>query len=351
MLADVAAEDLLSDRAKQLLKALIETHIAEGEPVGSRTLARVSGLDVSPATIRNIMSDLEEAGLIASPHTSAGRIPTAAGYRLFIDSLIQVKSPRPGLVEDFDAQVRSASNIQGMTQSASMLLSNLTRMASVVTLPKAGLVTLRQIEFVRLGDKRVLAVLVLDHGEVQNRVVTLDRDYSRAELERAGNYLTEHCLGLDIRNARRKIFSELKKLREDLDSLMASTIALAEQALAGADDETEDCIVAGQTRLMDYTELSDIERLRQLFDTFNQKRDILHILDRCVRAKGVQIYIGQESGSKVLDVCSVVTAPYSVDGRIVGVLGVIGPTRMAYDRVIPIVDISARLFGAALNSR
>ncbi len=349
--ADAVPENVLSDRAKRLLKALVETHIAEGEPVGSRTLARVSGLDVSPATIRNIMADLEELGLITAPHTSAGRIPTAAGYRLFIDSLLQVKSLQPEVVIDFDSRIRGAQNIQGMMQSASQLLSNLTQMAGVVTLSKASMVTIRQIEFIRIGERRVLAVIVLDHGEVQNRVLLLDRDYSKSELEQAANYLTESCYGLELGQARARILQELKQLREDMNALLASAVALAEQALVTNESTSEDYVVAGQLHLMEYSELSDIDRLRRLFDAFNQRRDILHILDRCVSAKGVQIFIGQESGSKVLDACSVVSAPYTVDGRIVGVLGVIGPTRMAYDRVIPIVDITARLLGAALNSR
>ena len=344
--ADIKA---LSDRARELLKTLIETHISDGQPVGSRTLAKTAGLDVSPATIRNVMSDLEDLGLITSPHTSAGRVPTTAGYRLFVDSMLQTKPLTDVLVNRFKSELDNAHSAPTLTESASSLLSGITQMAGVVTLPKRNTAILEQIEFVRLSEKRVLAVLVMTHGEVQNRVLLLDRDYTRSELQQAANFLNEHFAGLDFVEARRRLITELRQLRADLNSLMAAVIDLGGQALDV--DEPQDYVLVGQTLLMDYDELSDVDKLRQLFEIFSTKNDILHILDRCAGAEGVQIFIGQESGNKVLDDCSVVSAPYSVDGRIVGVLGVIGPTRMAYDRVVPIVDVTARLLGSALNSR
>ncbi len=341
---------MLPERAAQLLKSLIETHISDGKAVGSRTLAKVSGLDVSPATIRNIMADLEEMGLIAAPHTSAGRVPTTAGYRLFVDSMLQTQPINDALLRQLQSQLDTAPDSQALAESASTLLSSITGLAGVVTLPQADVVKLEQIEFVRLSENRVLAVLVLAHGEVQNRVLTLDREYGRAELAEAANYLTEHFGGMDLRGARERLVEDLNALRRDMNHLMEAAIELGEQVLV-SDRPQSDYVMVGQTQLMDYAELSDVEKLRQLFETFSTKRDILHILDRCSRAEGVKIFIGHEAGNKAFDDCSVVTAPYTIDGKIVGVLGVIGPTRMAYDRVIPIVDVTARLLGSTLNSR
>lgn len=343
-------ENQLSDRACQLLKTLVETHISDGQPVGSRTLARVSGLSVSPATIRNIMSDLEEFGLITSPHTSAGRIPTEAGYRLFVDSLLQVEPLQEGVISRYAEQLNHAGDTQALVQSASSLLSGMTQLAGIVTLPRHTNTTIRQIEFMPLSDQRVLAVLVMDGDDVQNRVLKLERDYSRSELEQAANFLTEQFAGLDIMEARKRLTDELQRMRSSLNELMESVLALGEQTFSG-DTQDEDYVLVGATHLMEYAELSSMEKLRKLFEAFNQKRDILHILDRCVDADGVQIFVGHESGYSVLDDYSVVSAPYSVDGEILGVLGVIGPTRMAYDQVIPVVDVTAKLLGAALNSR
>jgi len=239
-----------------------------------------------------------------------------------------------------------------LVDSASQLLSGITQMAGVVTLPKQSAARLEQLEFVKLGEKRVLAVLVFAHGEVQNRVLQLARDYRKSELQSAANYLTEKFSGLDLAQARQELVVELKQIRSDMNQLMDSVMELGGQALgAEGDERPDDYILVGQTLLMGYEELSNIEKLRKLFETFSAKQDILHILDRCTEANGIQIFIGQESGSSVLNDCSVVSAPYSVDGHVVGVLGVIGPTRMAYERVIPVVDVTARLLGAALNSR
>lgn len=346
----ISTSAMLSDRESQLLKSLIETHINEGKAVGSRTLAKVSGLDVSAATIRNVMSDLEEMGLISSMHTSSGRVPTPAGYRVFVDSMLQTQPINDQLLQQVRTELDTATDSQALIESASVMLSSITRLAGIVTLPNTEISTIKQIEFVGLSEKRVLAVLVLAHGEVQNRVLILDREYSRSELQEAANYLTEHFAGLGLNDARRKLVSELQDLRTNMNSLMESAMSLGEQTLAG-DRAQSDYVMMGQTHLMGYEELSDVEKLRKLFDSFSTKSDILHILDRCAAADGMQIFIGQESGNAIFDDCSVVTAPYSVEGSVVGVLGVIGPTRMPYDRVIPIVDLTARLLGAALNSR
>ncbi|HBS27322.1 MAG TPA: heat-inducible transcriptional repressor HrcA [Gammaproteobacteria bacterium] len=339
----------LNERARKLLKTLVHSHINEGQPIGSRALAKSSGLDVSPATIRNVMADLEDMGLISSPHTSAGRIPTSAGYRVFVDTMLQIRPLNEGVVISLEQELGNAADSTSLVKSASELLSSITSMAGVVTLPKTDASVLQQIDFVKLDENRVLAVLVLSHGEVQNRVLTLDKKYSRSELQQASNYLTEEYAGCDLVVARDRLVKELRRIQNDMNSLMESAVTLGGQALA--EDTSQDYVMAGETSLMDYQDLADLKQLRQLFDSFGAKRDILHILDRCTNAEGVQIFIGQESGNKTFDECSVVTAPYSVDGAIVGVMGVIGPTRMDYDKVVPVVDVTARLLGAALNSR
>lgn len=352
MATSLSKDKALNERATLVLKSLIETHINDGQPVGSRTLAKVSGLDVSAATIRNIMSDLENAGYIEAPHTSAGRVPTQAGYRLFIDSLLQVETINQKTVEQYREQLVKASTPQGLVQSASSMIAGITQMAGIVTLPRQNGVLLHQVEFLKLSDNRVLAVLVMSNGDVQNRVLRLERDYERSELEQVANYLTKQFAGSDLIRARELLAGELKSLKQDMNSLMESVLEIGEKALT-SDDESEQSgfVLAGETRLMGYDELSDVQKLRQLFDAFNHKGDILHVLDQCLSARSLQIYIGNESGADALGDCSLVTAPYTADGQIVGVLGVIGPTRMAYDRVIPMVDVTARLLGAALNSK
>ncbi len=346
----MSKDSAISARAGVVLKSLIETHVRDGLPVGSGTLAKVSRLDVSAATIRNIMADLEGAGYIASPHTSAGRVPTAAGYRFFIDSLLEVEPLAGGTIERLRGELSGASNAQELVHSASSLLSGITQMAGMVSLPKVDSAVLSQLELLKLSESRVLAVLVMSNGDVQNRVMRLDRDYSKAELEQVGNYLTEHFSGLCLRQARQRLAEELEALRQDMNALMGAVVELGEQALNIETPEDEALVVEGQTHLMDYAELSDIEKLRQLFEVFNHKGELLHVLERCESAKALQIYIGKESGHASLGDCALVTAPYSVDGDIVGVLGVIGPTRMPYNRVIPVVDITAKLLGAALKS-
>lgn len=342
-------ESQLDTRAKALLRTLIESYIRDGQPVGSRTLARTSGLNVSPATIRNVMADLEEMGLVHAPHTSAGRIPTAAGYRLFVDALLEIRSPSAAEVEALGARFNPGAPTQDLIDTAGTVLSSVTRLAGMVRLPRNRNMALSQIEFLRLGERRVLAILVIDGKEVQNRILELDRDHSPGELQGMANYLNAHLAGQTLQYVRRQLLAEMRSVRRDLDAMMLAAIDLGERAIG--DDEPDDVFVAGETQLLEYNELTDIQRLRQLLEAFHEKREILSILDQCLRADRVQIFIGRESGLEWFEHYSVVTAPYHVDGEVVGVLGVIGPTRMSYDRVIPIVDITARLLGAALNYR
>ncbi|HET8552087.1 MAG TPA: heat-inducible transcriptional repressor HrcA [Gammaproteobacteria bacterium] len=347
----VPADKHLNERARHLLRALVERYIREGQPVGSRMLSRDSGMDVSPATVRNVMADLEDMGFVSSPHPSAGRVPTVKGYRFFVDSLLEVQPLTEGEIKSLrDKLLTNQDNPQILLASTSNLLSAITRMAGVVTLPRRDDPSWRQIEFLPLSDNRVLTILVLNQREVQNRILYLDRSYSADFLRETANYLNEQFSGCSLSEIRTRLVNELRETRASLNEMMLTAVHMAEQVCAG-DAREDSYVMAGETNLMDFAELSEIERLRQLFDAFNEKRDILHLLDQCASAEGVQIFIGEESGYNVLDDLSVVTAPYSVDDRVVGVLGVIGPTRMAYDRVIPIVDITAKLLGAALNSR
>jgi heat-inducible transcriptional repressor len=337
----------LDSRAQQLLKVLIERYIEDGLPVGSRTLARASGLDLSPATIRNIMADLEDMGLLRSPHTSAGRVPTVEGYRLFVDSLLQVKELQPGEIQVFKQQLSADGDEQSLLASASSLLSGITHLAGVVSLPRREQQAIRHIEFLPLSERRVLAIIVVNAGEVLNRILRCERDYDVNELQQVANYLNQHYAGEDLTRVRERLLTELDAVRDSVNRLMHAAIEMMQQLRT--DTRREDLVMAGESNLIGFEELADLPRLRQLFEAFYEKRGILHLLDRCIGAEGVQIFIGSESGFEVLDHCSVVTAPYSIDGQVVGVLGVIGPTRMSYDRVIPVVDVTARLLGAALN--
>jgi heat-inducible transcriptional repressor len=339
----------LSERAQQMLRALIDQYVVEGQPVGSRTLARAAGLKLSPATIRNVMADLEDLGFVASPHTSAGRVPTVLGYRFFVDTLLTVQPLEARAVEQMRAELKSDQAPHDLIEIASSMLSGITRLAGVVTLPKHEHPLFRRVEFMPLSDNRVLAILVTDGEEVQNRVLKTEKTCTPAELQQASNYLNRLLTGKDLDQVRATLLREMQEARSGMNDMMVTAMQMADQVLEK--NRNEDFVMAGQTNLMEFRELCDIEKLRKLFDAFHQKRDILHLLDQCVQGAGIQIFIGEESGYKMLDECSMVTAPYSVDGRVLGVLGVIGPTRMAYDRVIPIVDATARLLGAALNSK
>ncbi len=340
----------ISERAQRLLKALVERYIREGQPVGSRTLARDSRMDLSPATIRNVMADLEELGLITAPHTSAGRIPTVHGYRVFVDSLLTIKPLEEREIMSLKAQIGVAADPKRALHCASALLSEITTMAGVVMIPRRGHVALRQVEFIPLSGNRVLVVLIINDREVQNRVIETSRHYSASELRQAANFLSEEFAGLDLGQIREKLMKELEDVRVSVDQAMRQALEMAQAAFSGEDEADDgDYLLAGQTNLMTYDDMGDKEQLRQLFEAFNHKRDVLQLLDQCINAQGIQIFIGSESGREVFDACSVVTSPYQVEGEVVGVLGVIGPTRMAYGRVIPLVDVTARLLSAALN--
>jgi heat-inducible transcriptional repressor len=341
-------EPPLNERALQLFKTLVERYIRDGEPVGSRTLSRDSVLKLSPATVRNVMADLEECGLLRSPHTSAGRVPTNQGFRFFVDTLLRVEPLERAQVAMLEEQLRPDQNRGALMESASALLSDITHLAGVVMLPRHEHVTLRQVEFLSLSEDQVLVILVVNEREVQNRIIRTGRPYSQAELQQAANYLNGLCAGKDLVTVREEILSELRAARETMNAMMQAAVEMAEKALM-TEPGAEEMVVAGQTNLMDGGELADMEKLRRLFEAFNEKRELLHLLDHSLNARGVQIFIGEESGFNVLDECSVITAPYGSDDEVLGVLGVIGPTRMAYDRVIPVVDITARLLSAALN--
>jgi len=335
---------LPNERAQQLLKVLIQRFIRDGQPVGSRTLSKKSGMDLSPATIRNVMSDLEELGLIAAPHTSAGRIPTPQGYRLFVDSLIRYKPPAQTDIDKLKFQLdRRVSNPETLLDSVSSMLSDVTSLAGVVSVPKGQKAVLRQIEFLSLSENRVLAILVINDREVQNRVLHTEQPQTKDELQRAANYINENYVGKDLDEIRRRLLDDLELTRDSMNQAMMDIISVAQSAMEGAVSPKEEFLVAGETNLMEFAELSDVETLRRLFEAFSTKQFMLNLLDKSISASGVQVFIGRESGYKILDNCSVVTAPYHVDDDHIGVLGVIGPTRMAYDRIVPIGDITARL--------
>jgi heat-inducible transcriptional repressor len=337
---------MLDDRAKTLLKALVERYIADGQPVGSRTLSRASGLELSAATIRNVMADLEDLGLIASPHTSSGRVPTARGYRLFVDTML---TARPLDLDAASAEAAAAQlhpdQPQRVIAQAASLLSSLSSFVGVVTAPRKASV-FHHIEFLRLGERRVLVIIVAPDGDVQNRVIFTARDHSQAELVEATNYLNAHYAGLTIEEVRERLKNEIDALRGEIAALMQAAVQAGE-ALA---ESSEHVVVAGERNLLGVQDFgNDMTSLRRLFDVFEQKTELMRLLDVSSRAEGVRIYIGGESQVVPFEELSVVTAPYEVGGRIVGTLGVIGPTRMPYDRMIQIVDITARLVGNALS--
>lgn len=342
---------MLDERARILLKTLIERYIADGQPVGSRSLSKFSGLDLSAATVRNVMADLEEMGFIASPHTSAGRIPTARGYRLFVDSLLTVDQLGVAQINQMEGQLHpsqlQAQPQQQVINTASQLLSHLTHFAGVVIAPKHVSPSIRQIEFLRLAEKRILLIIVSSKGDVQNRILLTERAYSPSELTQAANYLNQHFAGRDLDQIRLLVKEDLFRLREDLRALSAAALSASDEALSESAPRT---VISGEKNLLEVEEFaSNMKRLRELFDLFEQRTGLLQLLDVSSNADGVQIFIGGESGIASLDECSVIAAPYEVNGKVVGSVGVIGPTRMAYDRVIPIVDITARLLSSALS--
>lgn len=339
----------LDARARQLLRTLIARHIRDGAPVGSQTLAEHAGLKVSPATVRNILADLEELGLLASPHTSAGRIPTAQGYRMFVDSLLQCQPLPASEMQQLRSEL-AGSDTRQLLGSASELLSAMSRFVGVVAAPKPDTLVFRYIDFVTLAPDRVLAILVLHDGSVQNRVLELRRGFEPAVLEQVANYLNAHFAGLPLPQIRRKLLAELRQARDEMQAMLSQAVELAEHAFAPA-EAGGDLLVAGQTRLMGTQGISDVERLRELFEAFARKRDILQLLERTLHAQGVKIFIGEETGIAPLEDVTLVAAPYGRDGEVLGVLGVIGPTRMAYERVIPVVQATAEAVGEAIAAR
>lgn len=329
---------------------LVEQYIQDGRPVGSKSLVNAAKIDVSSATIRNVMSSLEEMGFVESPHTSAGRIPTVQGYRFMVDSLMSAQKLDPGNIQNFEIHLDEKQDRQSLIAGVSEYLSGITSLAGIVTLPRLQQMEFRQVEFLPLDDNRVLAILVTNQQEVQNRVLQLHRQYSKDELGQIAGFLNNQFVGKDLRQIRKNLLHELKAEQKNMDQMMQTAVNMAEELFVD-EDESDDYVLSGELKLMDFEELSNINKLKDIFEAFNKKREIIHLLDQCMDAQGVQIFIGEESGYKVLGECSVVTSSYSVEGQPVGVLGVIGPTRIPYKKVIPIVDVTARLLSAALNSR
>ena len=337
---------MLSERAQSLLKILVERYIADGQPVGSRALSRFSALELSPATIRNVMADLEEMGFVASPHTSAGRVPTPKGYRFFVDTLLTVRPMEELERQQLEEQL-TPDDPHRVVTAASQLLSDLTHFAGIVVAPRRRGAVLRHVEFFGLSEKRVLLIIVASDGEVQNRVLITDRPYSPAQLVEAANHINQHYAGMEFDQLRTRVRTELMDLHKDISALMQAAIQTGTDTMR---QPAAEVVISGGRNLLEVDDLSnDMQRLRRLFDLFERKTQLLDILEVSERADGVKIFIGGESQLVPLDECSIVTAPYEVDGEVVGTVGVIGPTRMAYERVIPIVDVTARLVSSALS--
>ena len=342
-----------TDREQHILKLLVDHYIEQGTPVGSRTLSRLPGIDISAASVRNVMGDLEHMGLLKSPHTSAGRVPTSAAFRVFVDNLLEIKPPEDGTVDHIRSLLDPSLNDQALVKIASNYLSGFTRMAGMVTVPRREEKPLSQVEFLPLSDRRVLVILIISDDDVQNRIIHVERDYTKEELAEFARELNAEYLGRPLMEARDRLRQDLQRAREDMSQSMQRMIDVAGQVFGPdeTDNGEENMVMAGETNLMDHADLGDVSKLRDLFDAFQQKRDIFHLLERSVSADGVQIFIGRESGYEALGECSVVTAPYEIDGKLLGVLGVVGPKRMSYAQVIPVVDVTSKLLSAALNLR
>ncbi|CAN4274035.1 HrcA Transcriptional regulator of heat shock gene [Methylophilaceae bacterium] len=337
----------MDKRAQILLKTLVEHYISDGQPIGSRTLLQHSGLDVSPATIRNVMSDLEHLGFIASPHTSAGRVPTQKGYRLFVDSLLTVQPLGSQAVQQLKSGL-SSPNPNELINSAADMLSQLTQFAGLVMIPKRKRIAFKHLEFLPLSETRILVIIVTSDGNVQNRIILADKPYSSSELTQASNYFNSHYAGQTFEEVQQNLHSELQQMQSDMNRLMSAAMAASSSQAKGDKDGV---IIAGERNLLQVDELStNVTSLRKLFELFERRTSLMQLLDNSQHAEGIQIFIGGESGYLALDECSMITAPYEADGQVVGTLGVIGPTRMAYERVIPIVDVTAKLLSNALNN-
>ena len=339
----------LDERAQILLRYLIQSYTSNGQPVGSKSLAQQSGLDVSSATIRNIMHRLEEMGLVDSPHVSAGRVPTQAGYRFFVDSLLEVSDlgkSAENLLHDAFSDDKTSTDL---IQTASNMLSEMTQLTGLISVSKQPHVEVRHLEFMKLSDRRILVILVVNSDQVHNRVIHTEREYSDLELTEIERLLGRYLVGSDFKQARQQLLTEIRGHKDDVNRILESVLNVMGSVCGESDEDA--LLTSGESNLLQFAELSDINTLRELFDIFNQKRDLLHILEGCAEADGVEIFIGSESGYSVLSDCAVIGAPYKIDNDIVGVLGVIGPTRIAYEKVIPAVDLTARLLTSALNSQ
>lgn len=344
------SDPTVNQRAQQVLKILVERYIQDGSPVGSKTISEEYALGLSSASIRHILADLEAGGFLTSPHTSAGRIPTALGYRFFVNSLLTVQ-PFSGFdLHDLQGKLDPDQDITHLLHSASTVLSGLTQLIGVVALPRRNRLELRQVEFLPLSGNRILVILVLNNREVQNRIIHTDRAYSTSELQQAANYLNAHYAGKDLLTARQELHAAMQNDRDNMAKLLKAVVEVAEKAIAVPKEDNKQYVIAGENHLLRSAKREDdLDRLSVLFNAFTQKQEILNLLDQALEADGVQIFIGNESGYETFNNCSIVTSSYSVDGRLVGSLGVIGPTRMPYDKVITAVDITAKLLSAALN--
>lgn len=337
----------MDKRAQILLKTLVEHYISDGQPIGSRTLLQHSGLDVSAATIRNVMSDLEQLGFIASPHTSAGRIPTQKGYRLFVDSLLTVQPLDTKAMHLLKSGLTSPNPTE-LIASAADMLSQLTQFAGLVMIPKRKRLAFKHLEFLPLSESRILVIIVTNDGNVQNRILMAEKKYSQSELTQASNYFNTNFSGQTFEEVQQKLHIELQQMQSDMNRLMAAALEASSKAV---DNNKEGVVIAGERNLLQVDELStNVSSLRKLFEIFERRTSLMQLLDNSQRAEGIQIFIGGESGYLPLDECSMITAPYEADGQVVGTLGVIGPTRMAYERVIPIVDVTAKLLSNALSN-
>lgn len=339
-----------NDRSSDILRILVESYIHDGQPVGSKAIAQQLPFAVSSATVRNVMSDLEERGLIRSPHTSAGRIPTALGYRMFVDSLITWSPLEADNLTRVRRELSSDKTPKELVEHASRMLSELTSMACVVLAPKVDHSVLRQVEFLPLSGNRVLVILVLNDCDVQNRIINTQRTFSEDELEEASAFVNRRYAGQELFSVRERILADMREDKLRMDTLMSAALEVASQVISTTASQAPQCVVSGETNLLPIADEQGVDRVRDLFDAFQQKKNLLSLMDSCLRAEGVQVYIGQESGYQVLDDCSVVSAPYVVSEGVLGVLAVIGPTRMPYQRVVPMVDITAKILSAALNS-
>ena len=342
------ALEALSQRASSLLKTLVEMHIREGQPVASKNLQGESGLSVSSATVRNIMAELEDLGYLSSPHTSSGRIPTAQGYRFFVDSLLQVGPVGQGAMSALNAGLDPNRSASELVQSASNLLAQITYQTGIVTVPKPASSQLRQIEFLPLSGDRVLVIMVINEREVQNRIIQVQRAMTEAQLKTAADLINQRYAGRDLSQVKHQIVREMAEARSRIDAYLEAALELASAAIDNP-DTADGVVVAGEVSLLNQASPEDMQKLRELFDAFERKRDLLELMERCSRADGIQIFIGEEAGFDVFGDFSVITAPYAQGAQSLGVLGVIGPTRMAYERVIPIVDVTARMLSAALS--